>query len=495
MAGQKGDAAEELGEDNLSQAHSPGPSWPHLSTWELSVSVDMRKAFGKEARGKAPRSSHAIFRAPAYRRDPIDLLEEQTRGYLPELVEIRYGRMLVSPFAFFRGSGLVMTSDLAATPTTELSAQICGDAHLSNFGVFMSSEERLFFDISDFDETTPGPWEWDVKRLAASIEVFGRDNGFDDEERREIVRGAVRSYRGAMIEFARSSMLDVWWAHLGIEQLLRRFHALLDARKTTGIWHELSKARAHDSHRPLDDLVEVGTGQPRIVADPPSVVLLDDADWGLDSDAELSRMQGIIRSYMTTIQPELRHLLEHYRIDHLARNVVGIAGAGRDTWIVLMTDHVRSSPVLLQVKQAEASVAERFLPKGAFSNHGQRVVHGQRLIQADDDIFLGWERDSQSGVSRDYFVRGLRDWRASADIAGMTPGGMELWGRMCGWSLARAHARSGDRVAIASYLGKSSRFDRAVLQYSEACADQNERDFAAMNKAVRKGRLIAENPS
>jgi uncharacterized protein (DUF2252 family) len=489
MAGQKGDAAIEPGEDNVASAGSP--PWPHL-TLGLDVSVDNRKAHGKEARGKAPRSSHALFRQPPSRRDPIDLLVEQTRDFVPELVAVRYGRMLVSPFAYFRGSSLTMTSDLAATPTSELTAQISGDAHLCNFGVFMSPEERLFFDIANFEETTPGPWEWDVKRLAASIEVFGRENGFDSEERQEIVRGAVRSYRETMIGFARTSMVDVWQAHLGTGELLPRFRGLLDAGKASGVWHDLSEAHAHDSHRPLESLVGAGTGRPRIAGDPRTVIPWEDVDPGL-AGVELARIQGIIRSYVTSIRPEITHLLGHYRIDHMARKVVGIAGAGRDAWIVLMTDHVPSTPILLEVTQAETSVAGRFLPKSTFSNHGQRVVFGQRLIQSEDDVFLGWERGSYGGVPRDYYVRQLRDWRASADIAGATPAGIELWGRMCGWTLAKAHARSGDRVAIASYLGKSSRFDRAIVRYSEACADQNERDFAAMQKAVRKGRLTAES--
>lgn len=495
MAGQKGEAAQELVEDDLPPGVPAGPpSWPRLTASDLGISLADRRACGKDARSKAPRSSHAILSLRLDRRDPIDLLQEQTREFLPELVAVRYGRMLVSPLSYFRGSALAMASDLAATPRSELTAQISGDAHLSNFGVFMSSEERLFFDISDFDETTPGPWEWDVKRLAASIEVFGRENGFDAEERHETVRGTVRSYHEAMTDFSQMSMLDVWHAHLGAEQLLPRFHGLVDPSKTSATWHELSKACAHDSHHPLERLADIGPVGPRISADPPSVVPLDEIDGDVDPGKELAWIQGIIRSYVTTIQPELRHLLEHYRIDHIARKAVGVGGVGRDTWIVLMTDHVRSTPILLEVRQAQTSVAERFLSKGAFSSHGQRVVYGQRLIQGDDDIFLGWERDSRGGITRDFYVRQLRDWRSSADIAGLTPAATELWGRMCGWTLARAHARSGDRVAIASYLGKSASFDRAIVKYSQLSAEQNERDFAAMHKAVRKGRLAAEPP-
>ena len=496
MGGEKGGVADEPGVDVLSLAASSGQlRWPRLTTSDDAVSVEERRSYGKQARKKAPRSSHAVYRSAADRRDPIETLVEQTANGVPELVPVRYGRMLVSPFAYFRGSSLSMTSDLAATPTSELTAQICGDANLCNFGVFASSEERLYFDIGDFDETTPGPWEWDVKRLASSIAVSGRDNGFAPDAREEIILGTVRAYRETMAGFARTSMLDVWRSQLGVDQLLGRFQFLLDEAKTPAVWHELSKAHAHDSHQPIENLSRPGETGPAIVADSPIAVRVKDSGLWTEPGAELNWIQGVVRSYVTTLPPELRHLLQHYRIEDLARKVVGIAAASRDTWIVLITDHVSTSPVLLQVRQAEVSVAERYLPKGAFSNHGQRVVYGQRLMQAEDDILLGWERDSRNGTVRDYYVRRLPDWRVSADVAGLTPAATELWGRMCGWALARAHARSGDRVAIAAYLGRSDAFDRAVVRYAEACADHNERDFAAMHRAVRKGRLAAEPPA
>jgi uncharacterized protein (DUF2252 family) len=399
--------------------------------------------------------------------------------------------MLVSPYSFLKGSALLFASDLTETPTSGLTAQLCGDAHLSNFGVFASPERYLYFDVSDFDESAPGPFEWDLKRLAASLEVASRDNEYSPEQRKAIVRSAVRSYREAITEFSAMSMLDVWYAHLDIDRLLPRFHSLLNAGITPSAWHAVAEARAQESHRSLDMLSEVVGDEPRISGDPPVIVPIEQLGWDLDSPG-LKWLHAIMRSYVPTLQPELRHLLDQYRLVHAARKVAGVGGVGVDTWIVLLLEHAYGSPLFLQVKRAEASVLERFGPKGAFSNHGQRVVWGQRLMQATDDIFLGWERDTREGHESDYYVRQLPDWQGSADVAGLTPAGLELWGRMCGWTLARGHARSGDRIAIASYLGKSDSFDRALVKFGKAYADQNERDYEAFKKAVRKGRLVAE---
>ena len=399
--------------------------------------------------------------------------------------------MLVSPYSFFKGSALVFASDLTATPTSGLTAQLCGDAHLSNFGVFASPERYLYFDVSDFDESAPGPFEWDLKRLAASLEVAGRDNDYSPEQRKAIVRSAVRSYREAITEFSAMSMLDVWYAHLDIDRLLPRFHSLLNDATTPTSWHAVAEARGQESHRSLGMLSEVVGDEPRIAADLPVIVPIEQLGWELDSPG-LKWLHAIMRSYAATLQPELRHLLDQYRLVHAARKVAGVGSVGVDTWIVLLLEHAYGSPLFLQVKRAEASVLERFGPKGAFSNHGQRVVWGQRLMQATDDIFLGWERDTREGHESDYYIRQLPDWQGSADVAGLTPAGMELWGRMCGWTLARGHAWSGDRIAIASYLGKSDSFDRALVKFGKAYADQNERDYEAFKKAVRKGRLVAE---
>jgi uncharacterized protein (DUF2252 family) len=454
---------------------------------------DERVAQGKSARETAPRSSHAIHERRIDERGPIELLEEQARSRVEELVPIRYGRMLVSPFAYFRGAALPMASDLAATPNSGLKAQLCGDAHLSNFGIFGSPERHLFFDVNDFDETAPGPWEWDVKRLAASLEIAGRDDGFSGQVRRDIVRDAVRSYRETMSEFAGMSMLDVWYAHLDVEELLPRFNSLLDAKKTPSVWRAITKARAHDSHQALNKLARTVGDEPRIVSDPPLIVPIEEFGVDLESAVGGEWLQKMIHSYGRTLQPDRRHLLGQHRIVHLARKVVGVGSVGTEAWIVLLLDHTHRAPLFLQVKQAEPSIVERFTSKSVYSNHGQRVVWGQRLMQAAGDIFLGWERITREGQVRDYYIRQLRDWKGSADISGMTPLGMDLWGRMCGWTLARAHARTGDRVAIASYLGRSDVFDRAIVKYSRAYADQNERDYAALQKAVRAGRLVARS--
>jgi uncharacterized protein (DUF2252 family) len=458
----------------------------------VSLSPDERRACGKAARGMTPRSSHAVWPGLDQRRSPIDLLEEQARTRVPDLVPIRYGRMLVSPFSYFRGAALPMAADLAVGPTSGLTVQLCGDAHLSNFGMFGSPERHLFFDVNDFDETGRGPWEWDVKRLAASLEVSGRDDGFSDHDRKDILRSAVRSYRETMREFSDLSMLDVWYAHLDCDDMQTRFAAALDPRKTPSVWRAISRARAHDSHQAYDRLVRIVDGEPRIVSDPPLIVAIEELGPDINSDAGGRWLHGAVRSYARTLQPDRRHLLEQYRFAHLARKVVGVGSVGSDAWIVLLVDHARHSPVFLQIKQAEASVLERFTSKAGFSNHGQRVVQGQRMMQASTDIFLGWVRDMHDGVQRDYYIRQLRDWKGSADIAGMTPAGMQLWGRMCGWTLARAHARTGDRIAIASYLGTSDAFDRAIVKYSHAYADQNQRDYVALQNAVRSGRVIAE---
>lgn len=396
--------------------------------------------------------------------------------------------MLVSPFSFFRGSALPFASDVAATPASGMTAQLCGDAHLSNFGVFAAPERHLYFDVNDFDESAPGPWEWDLKRLVASLEVAGRDNGYASEQRRAIVRTTARSYREAMTEFSDMSMLDVWYAHLDIDRLLPRFHSLLNATNTPGVWHAVAEAHAQDSHRSLEMLTEFVGEEPRIVGDPPVIEPIEDLGGDVNSPS-MKWLHAVIRSYAPTLQPELRHLLDQYRLVHVARKVAGIGSVGVDTWIVMLLEHAFGSPVVLQVRRVEASVLERFGPKAAFSNHGQRVVWGQRLMQATDDIFLGWERVTREGRESDYYIRQLPDWRGSADVAGLTPAGMELWGRMCGWTLARGHARSGDRITIASYLGRSDSVDRALVKFPRAYADQNERDYEGFQKAVRKGRV------
>jgi uncharacterized protein (DUF2252 family) len=455
------------------------------------LSIDERAALGRAARERVPRSSHAEWQAPAHRRDPIELLEVQARTRVQELVPIRHGRMLVSPFSYFRGAALAMAADLAATPNSGLKVQACGDAHLSNFGIFGSPERHLFFDVNDFDETALGPWEWDVKRFATSLEVAGRENGFTTKQRERIIAKAMRMYRETIREFARLPVLGVWYAHLDVDTMLPRFRSLLDPKKTPSVWRAITKARAHDSEQAFEKLCEVREGQPRIVSDPPLIMPIEEVvDDGVDAEVISAGMRRIMHSYRRTLDHNQRHLLDRYRLVHVARKVVGVGSVGTDAWVLLLLDD-HQSPLMLQVKQAEASVLEQFTSRSGFSNHGRRVVAGQRLMQAASDIFLGWDRFEWSTGTRDYYIRQLRDWKGSADTEGMTPAGMELWGSMCGWTLARGHARSGDRVAIGSYLGKSDAFDRAIVEFSVAYADQNESDYKALEGAVADGRLQA----
>jgi len=450
-----------------------------------------RAAWGKAARTASPHDGHAAWEPRPGRRDPVEQLEEQARSRIEELVPIRHGRMLVSPFTYYRGAALAMAADLAGTPVSGIDVQVCGDAHLSNFGIFGSPERHLVFDVNDFDETAPGPWEWDVKRLVASLEVAARDNDVKRKERTAITRAAVRSYRETMRELSARSMLEVWYSHLDLDRLLPQFQASLDPTRTPSVWRAVTNARAHDSLQAYDKLCHDLDGEPRIVSDPPLVMPVEEFVVGFDPDHTAGAMHTIIRRYRQTLDADRRHLLEQFRTVHLARKVVGVGSVGTDAWIVLLLERDRQSPLLLQVKEAQRSVLEDFTADSEFDNHGRRVVAGQRLMQATSDIFLGWARFEWPNCTRDYYVRQLRDWKGSADISGMTPQGMELWARMCGWTLARAHARSGDRVAIAAYLGKSDGFDRALGEFASAYADQNERDYLRLRDAVHSGRLQA----
>jgi uncharacterized protein (DUF2252 family) len=455
------------------------------------LTPDERVACGKRARAEVSRASHAAWEPLSDRSSPVDLLEQQARTRIPELVPIRYGRMLVSPFSYFRGAALPISADLAGTPRSGLNVQLCGDAHMSNFGLFGSPERHLFFDVNDFDETLPGPWEWDVKRLAASLEVAGRDHEFAENERREIVRNAVRSYRQAMRQMSSMSMLEVWYARIDTNELLPRFRSLLDRKRTPSVWRAINNARAHDSHQAVEKLCRPLDGEPRIVNDPPLIVPVEKLLADVAGEIALEEMRALIGSYYDTLPPDRRQLLDQYRLVDAARKVVGVGSVGTEAWIVLLLDG-RGAPLLLQVKEAQHSVLEQFTSKSEFANHGQRVVAGQHLMQSASDIFLGWDRFDWQGCERDYYVRQLRDWKGSADIDGMTAAGITLWGEMCGWTLARAHARSGDRIAIASYLGKSEEFDHAIGDFSIAYADQNERDYRLLQEAALSGRVVAD---
>ena len=454
-----------------------------------------RAARGKAARAEVPRDSHAAFEPPPDRPDPIGLLEQQAKTRVPELVPVRWGRMSVSPFTYFRGAALPMASDLAVTPVSGLAVQACGDAHLSNFGIFGSAERRLVFDVNDFDETLPGPWEWDVKRLAASLEVAARGNGFSGKQRREIILAAVGRYRQAMRDFAGMTNLDVWYAHVDVDQLRAQFDPQLKARQRKVVDKGLATARTRDSMQAVAKLTRTVDGRPRIISDPPLVVPIDDL---IPADTDRETIEGqlrrLIAGYRRTLGTDRRYLLEQFEFCDMARKVVGVGSVGTRCWIVLMLGRDDADPLFLQVKEAETSVLSRFVGASKFTNQGQRVVAGQRLMQASSDIFLGWQRTEAGldGKPRDFYVRQLRDWKLSVDIETMVPGGLRLYGALCGWTLARAHARSGDRIAIAAYLGGSDVFDRAVTQFAAAYADQNERDHQSLLDAVASGRIIAE---
>ncbi len=454
-----------------------------------------RAARGKEARAAVPRDSHAVFDAPPGRPDPVGLLEEQAKSRVPELVPVRRGRMMVSPFTYYRGAALPMASDLSHTPVSGLAVQACGDAHLSNFGIFGSAERRLVFDVNDFDETTPGPWEWDVKRLAASLEVAGRGNGFSGKDRREIVTAAVARYRQAMRTFAGMTNLDIWYAHADLDELRAQYNTQLQARQRKMVDKGMAKARTRDSMQEVAKLTHLVNGRPKIIADPPLLVPITDLlPRQTDQAAFQAQITDLLAKYQRTLETDRRYLLDQYEYADMARKVVGVGSVGTRCWIVLLHGRNESDPLFLQIKEAEASVLSRFVGASKYTNMGQRVVAGQRLMQATSDIFLGWQRIEAGldGKQRDFYIRQLRDWKYSIAIEVLIPRGMRIYGELCGWTLARAHARSGDRIAIAAYLGGSDVFDKAITQFAAAYADQNERDHQALVDAVASGRLTAE---
>jgi uncharacterized protein (DUF2252 family) len=460
----------------------------------VHLTVAERIAHGKAARAEVPRSSHAIFEPAPHRPDPISLLERQAETRVPELVPIRYGRMLVSPFTFYRGAALIMASDLATTPRSGLQVQCCGDAHLSNFGVFASPERRLVFDLNDFDETLPGPWEWDVKRLAVSMMIAARNNDFALKAQEQIVLDTVEAYRSAMEGFAAMKNLELWYTHLEIEGALAELGSQVKSKAVERTKKALAKARTKDSMAAFSKLTHVVDGEPRIVAEPPLIVPIDDLLEGDERDQVLAWLHELLRSYRATLEFDRRVLLEEFRLTDFARKVVGVGSVGTRAWIALLLGRDGDDPLFLQMKEAEPSVLEEFLAPSEFDNHGQRVVAGQRLMQASSDIFLGWVHVASGidGKERDFYGRQLKDWKGSAEIEQMVPSGMAAYGRLCGWTLARAHARSGDRVAIAGYLGKGSTFGRAIVEFSHAYAEQNERDYKALAQAVKSGRIKAE---
>jgi uncharacterized protein (DUF2252 family) len=454
---------------------------------------------GRVARYAAPRSSHGEWSPAANRPDPVALIEEQAQSRIAELVPLRHARMMVSPFTFYRGAALIMAADLAETPNSGIEVQLCGDAHLSNFGVFGSPERNLIFDINDFDETLPGPWEWDVKRLAASFEVAGRSNSYSAADRRSITRAAVRGYREQMKKAATSDVLTAWYDYLDADRLTELVQTASKkdpdgSQQRATAAQIIAKAQTRDSTRALAKLVGTVDGERRILADPPLIVPIEDLEpSGVSRNRRVKWMRQLIDAYQETL-PGDRHPIEEFRYVHMARKVVGVGSVGTQAWIVLFSGRNEDDALMLQAKEAQASVLERFLKPSQYSNHGERVVRGQRIMQAASDIFLGWQTVTGiNGEQRDFYFRQLADWKGSVDVEGTRPEGAKTYALLCGQTLARAHARSGDRVAIAAYLGDSDRFDRAIANFARDYADQNERDYESFVAAVRSGRLEASD--
>jgi len=450
---------------------------------------------GSAARKKTPRLHQAAWDVPADRPDPVALLEEQGETRVAELLPIRYGRMLASPFAFYRGAAAIMAGDLAHTPNSGLQVQLCGDAHLANFGGFASPERDLVFDINDFDETLPGPWEWDLKRLATSFEIAGRERGFKKKERRATVLTTVAEYRRAMAEFAVMRNVDVWYALLDEARAIARWGATAKPKAIKAFSQDFAVAHTRDNARAFEKLTRQVDGKLQIVSSPPLVVplaeLLPQANLqGFDHEFRM-----LIRKFRQSLQGDRRHLMEKYEVVDIARKVVGVGSVGLRSWIILFAGRDEQDTLFLQAKEAQTSVLEAHLGKSSYKDHGRRVVEGQRLMQAVNDIFLGWDHviSAIDHLPRDFYVRQLMDWKLSINTEIMTPDELTLYGQMCGWTLARAHARSGDGIAITAYLGRSDVFDQALADFAAAYADQNEKDYQALTAAAGSGRIKAES--
>jgi uncharacterized protein (DUF2252 family) len=462
------------------------------------LTVEERVARGRAAREAAPRRSHGTWVPAADRPDPVALIEEQAADRVPSLVPIRHGRMLDGPFAFYRGGALIMASDLSTSPVSGIHTQLCGDAHLSNFGVFASPERQLLFDINDFDETLPGPWEWDVKRLAASFEVLGRERGFDPADRRAIVVACVAEYRMVTRQTAGMRTLDAWYDSVDVTQVMEFVRAEVSEKRlgkdeAAEVEKDLAKARTRDHARVFAKRTDEIDGELRIVAEPPLIIPIGDLVADIAGREELvSYMHSLVAQYRRSFRV-VHHPFEEFEWVDSAHKVVGVGSVGTRAWIHLFVGRDSDDPLFLQSKEAQASVLERFVGKSALKNHGRRVVAGQRVMQAASDIFLGWLRVKElTGVTRDYYVRQLHDWKGGVDADTMLVPGATLYARICGATLARAHARWGDRIAIAAYLGKGGVFDRAIADFAVAYADQNDRDYETFAAAVKSGRLEAQ---
>jgi len=454
----------------------------------VHLDVAQRQAKGRAARKTMPRTAHAEWTPPRDRPDPVELIASQEVTRVPDLLPIRHERMCASPFAFYRGAAILMAADLATQRNTGLRVQLCGDAHLANFGGFLAPDRNTVFDMNDFDETNPGPFEWDVKRLVTSFELAWQSSGISPKDGRKIVVNTARAYRAAMVEFASMRNLDLWYVRLDVDSVLERWSAQLDKTTLATFQKNLAKAQSKDSLKAFDKLTEVVDGKHRIASDPPLLVSVSNLDD--DPTALMAWLEDRFRVYRHSLQPDRRHLLESYRIVDAARKVVGVGSVGTRCWIFLLLGRDDQDPLFIQVKEANDSVLEPYTGRSGYANHGQRVVEGQRLLQSASDIMLGWTRATGvDGVERDFYLRQLWDGKLSPAFETMTPETLRIFGEMCAWTLARGHARSGDRVAIAAYLGDNDGFDKAIADFAAAYAQQNQRDFEAVTAAVKSGRL------
>jgi uncharacterized protein (DUF2252 family) len=452
-----------------------------------------RAEFGRQARTTVPRSRHGEWAPPAGRTDPLEILALQATTRIPELVPIRYGRMAASAFAFFRGSAAVMAADLAAEEQSGLVVQLCGDAHLANFGLYAAPSRDLIFDVNDFDETLPGPFEWDIKRLAASIEIAARSRGFDPGDRAAAVEQGACSYRTALAEFADMRDLQIWYLRMDETTMSRRWGGEAGAKIMRNFQRTLVKAQSKDHLAALAKLTVEVDGQLRFVENPPLIVPAESVFTDVYSKQTVEHLYDALSEYRHTLSGDRQRLLDKYEFVDLARKVVGVGSVGSRCWVALFVGRDNGDPLFLQIKEAEAAVGEPFLGPSEYSHHGRRVVEGQRLMQGASDIFLGWDRFTpDDGITRDFYLRQLWDGKGSADIESMSLDGLGIYAQMCGWTLARAHARSGDAIAMAAYLGKGNRFDRSMSQFAATYADQNERDFDALVAAIATGALVAE---
>ena len=481
---------------NLSRAHTDLEAVPPDAGMTGSAPARLQSGEhaerGREARRAVPRSAHGDWAPAPDRPDPVTVLSAQAATRLQELVPIRYGRMLVSPFTFYRGAAAIMAADLVATLDTGIVVQACGDAHISNFGGFAAPDRRLIFSPNDFDETLPGPWEWDVKRMAASAEIAGRDVGLPAGRRQRIVEACVAEYRGAMRGFAEASHLDVWYERLNASELADRFGGRLGARGRVLFAKPFAKARRKTSLRAVEKLTERIGGELRFRSVPPLLVPLRELFGRADARDQTAYIRQLLEEYAVCLDPDRRYLFDTYRFLDMARKVVGVGSVGTRAWVFLLVGRDGRDPLVLQAKEAQASVLEPYLGQSEFDNHGERVVRGQRISQAASDIFLGWQRsEGLDGNEHDFYVRQLWDWKASADLSTLSESGLRAYTRACGWSLARAHARSGDRLAIASYLGAGSKFEEAIARFSTAYADQNELDHQRLAEAVAAREIAA----